>query len=147
MAKARVTLIGCASFSRKGQFWRMRETQIITELERIRYFQALPEFEVKLLDRRGWKEPDPSQEVDLEPVAEEPLPELNLDVTPDPKTSQGNRHFSASRLRKETKASLVEIARVQYRLKLNPEKPKELLVGQILAAQRIALENANKKEA
>jgi hypothetical protein len=167
VSKARVTLTGCATYSVRGEFWKKRETKTISDPELIAFYRSRPEFEVKAEPVKAEPvkaEPEP-EPVKAEPVKAEPEPEpvkaepvkaepvKAEPVKAEPVKAKANpkkgapqyKQYTADQLRKETKASLAVIAKVQYKLKLNPEKPKELLVGQVLAAQRFAFEKANKE--
>ncbi len=63
MARAKVTLRGCRTFQGKdGRLWKQGQTRIITDTGKIRYFRALGEFVVTVLeDAPPPKEAAPSE--------------------------------------------------------------------------------------
>jgi hypothetical protein len=156
VTKARVQLMGSATFSGRGQFWKRRENRIIDDPAWIQYFRSQPEFEVKILEQgpEPIDRPGPSEvserdqgvgsgELPGRDVSKIPTPaELGQDAKPNPvkKKPRPYKQYSVNQLRHETKSALVIIARVQYGLELDPTTPKELLVGKLLDAQKSALE-------
>jgi hypothetical protein len=157
VTKARVQLVGSATFSGRGDFWKRRENRIIDDPAWIQYFSAQPEFEVKILEQgpEPIDRPEPlevserdqragSGELPGRDVSKLPTPADLGQVKPNPitlkKKPRPYKQYSANQLRHETKSALVIIARVQYGLDLDQDQPKDFLVGEVLKAQKSALE-------